>query len=161
MTILDLFHCFRHVKEAGQNTGARVEAIQKWGGGKAGDSWCCWLVTMVLDMYYCGYLGQEKAPIPRLGSCDDVLHLCMQNGWLVDKPTNDGIYIYFFVRKPDGITAIQMDAHHIGMVASARDTDFNGISGNTSEDGKSSNGNGCYERGLTYSPRIKFAKVPS
>jgi len=59
---------FLFVREASiQNTGQRVEAIQKWGGGIKGESWCCYFATMVLDICF-----QGKSPIPRLGACQDV-----------------------------------------------------------------------------------------
>jgi len=150
VTIVELFRCFRHVREAGPNTGSRVESIQKWGGGQPGDSWCCWLATMVLDLWFNGFLGQDP-PIPRLGSCDDVLKLARTNGWLVDMPHVGDLYLY--VRGDD-------DAHHIGLVADVKRDEFAGISGNTSEDGLSSNGTGVFERYIRFAPHIKFVRYP-
>jgi hypothetical protein len=159
----EVFRCFRHLREANQNTGLRVEAVQKFGGGQKGDSWCCWLLTMVIDLYWCGHLEKPESEIPirRLGACDDVLDICLKKNWMAIRPVNDGgDYIYFYVRNPEGKTAKEMDAYHIGLVTDAKQTDFRGISGNTSEDGLSSNGNGVYERYIKYTPKMKFAKIP-
>lgn len=115
---------FLHVREAGPNTGQRVEAIQKWCGGQAGQSWCCYFATMVLDICFGG-----KSPVPRLGVCQDVYDLAKKNGWVTTTPSVGDLYLFV---TPDD------HAHHIGFVTS---TDpLTGISGNTSEDGTSSNG---------------------
>lgn len=150
MTPVDLFRCYRHVRESGPNAGLRVEGIQRWGGGAKGDSWCCWLATMVLDQWFLGYL-QKPSPIPRLGSCDDVLRLARTNNWVVTKPEPGDLYLY--VR--DG-----SDAYHIGMVTAVAEDSFTGIAGNTSEDGLSSNGVGVFERSIRYASRIVFVAYP-
>lgn len=168
MTIYDAFRCLSHVREAKNkdgstaNTGSRVEAIQKWGGGEKGQSWCAWALTMAIDMFWCGYLGKSEndVPIKRLGACDDILSVCMANGWMKSRPADDGVYIYFFLRNPNGGTAMEKDAHHIGLVTKAEKTQFMGASGNTSKDGKSSNGDGWYERYLPYDSRTVFARIP-
>jgi hypothetical protein len=138
MTNIEWFRSFLHVREAtGHNDGYRVEAIQKWSGGKKGDSWCAWLFLMVLDLSLRG-----KSPIPRnekYGSCEEIRVLFEEQGWLRPMPhVGDA---YFFVK--DG------KAHHIGMVTDIGDGTFHGIAGNTSEDGKSSNGTGCFEHQFT------------
>lgn len=149
MTVLEIARLFRHVREADKpNTGQRVEAIQKWSGGKVGDSWCCHFVTMVLDLYYEG-----KSPIPRHGSCDVVLALCMHERRMTDTPLPGDLW--FRLRDPT-------DAVHIGFVTTPiRDGAFGQISGNTSEDGLSNNGNGVYERSVKYVPgKVAFARLP-
>lgn len=152
MTPVELFRCFKHLREAtGNNDGARVEGVQTWGGGKKGDSWCCWLFTMVLDMYFKGYLGKES-PIPREGACEAVHKLVQTKNWFTEIPEiGDG---YLFINA-EGL------AHHIGMVTEKLAKGFKGIAGNTSEDGKSSNGTGCFEHEFLYNyNKIVFFKYP-
>lgn len=119
------------VREASdeQNTGQRVEAIQHWSGGIRGDSWCAHFVTMVLDIAY-----QGKAPIPRLGACQDIYELAQRKGWITDKPKINDLFIYVNENN---------HAHHVGFVTGL--APLCGIAGNTSADGISSNGNGVYE----------------
>jgi hypothetical protein len=132
---------FAFVREAGQNLGQRVEAIQKWCGGKAGDSYCCYLVTLVLDICF-----QGNSPIPREGSCQVVYDLCKQKGWLTDKPSVGDLFFYV---DENG------HAHHIGFVTAI--APLEGIAGNTSPDGKSSNGTGVFEHGIV---ATHFAHYP-
>lgn len=128
-----------------QNTGQRVEAIQKWGGGSKGQSWCCYFATMILDICF-----EFNAPIPRLGACQDVYNMAKQKEWLTTNPVVNDIFLY--VNDAD-------HAHHIGIVT--QDGGGIGIAGNTSEDGKSSNGNGVYEHALiTNRDHIKFVSYP-
>lgn len=132
---------FSFVREAGANKGNRVEAIQKWGGGNPGDSWCCWFVTMILDICF-----QGVAPIGRVGACQTVYDMAKKNGWLVTDPQKDDIFL--IVNEND-------HAHHIGFVVN----NVNGIAGNTSGDGKSSNGDRVAEHGLA-TKGIKFVRYP-
>lgn len=60
----DIARQFLYVREAGANAGQKVEAIQKWCGGQAGESWCAYFATMVLDICF-----QGNAPLIRQGSC--------------------------------------------------------------------------------------------
>lgn len=134
---------FLFVREASApNSGNRVEAIQKWGGGLKGQSWCCWFATMVLDICFEG-----KAPIPRLGAVQQVYDLAKVNNWLITSPQKDDIFIY--VNDVD-------HAHHIGFITDAP----NGIAGNTSEDGKSSNGDRVAEHQISFGPHVKFIRFP-
>lgn len=145
MNILDIARLFDFVREAGPNHGQRVNAIQKWSGGADGDSWCCELATMVLDLFFKG-----RAPVPRGAVVQDVYALAIASGWIVTSPIPGDLY--FFVND-------EGHAHHIGFVTLA--APVAGISGNTSSDGKSSNGDGCYEHALTVAPsNIKYARVP-
>ena len=43
------FLYLREAQSLGQNRGLRVEAIQHWSGGQAGDSWCAEFVWFILD----------------------------------------------------------------------------------------------------------------
>lgn len=158
---VDVARLFLFLREVAgkQNIGQRVEAIQKWCGGKAGDSYCCYLATMVLDICF-----QGNSPIPREGSCQVVYDLCEKNGWLTDKPSEGDLFFYI---NDAG------HAHHIGIVtqttagvslkeqlAGAKPGFYPklvGIAGNTSEDGKSSNGTGVFEHGISAK---KFAHYP-
>lgn len=137
---------FLFVREAGQNRGQRVEAIQHWCAGNPGDSWCCQLATMVLDICF-----QGSSPIPRLGACQSVYDMAKKNGWVLPEsssPQYNDIYLY--VNDAD-------HAHHIGFYS----TGGNGIAGNTSPDGKSSNGNGTYEHSISTNRKyIKFVRYP-
>jgi hypothetical protein len=135
---------FLFLREAGPNTGQRVEAIQKWSGGEAGDSWCCEFATMVLDICF-----QGTSPIPRLMACQDVYNLAKKNGWLTTVPVKDDLYI--FVDEND-------HAHHIGITTESGGSP--GISGNTSADGLSSNGDRVAERPLAKSLKIKYIHYP-
>lgn len=148
MTVLDVARLFLHVREIPGNRGARVEAIQKWGGGSPGDAWCCWWVTMVLDLYYGG-----KSPVPRHGSCDIPLALCKSEGWMVEHPIPGDLYF----RLADPTNAV-----HIGFACSPiRDGRFVQLSANTSEDGLSREGTGVFEREIPYVPgKIVFARIP-
>lgn len=143
---IEIARQFLPLREASiQNTGQRVEAVQKWGGGSKGESWCCYFATMVLDICF-----EFNSPIPRLGACQDVYNMAKAKGWLTDKPVVNNLFLY--VNDQD-------HAHHIGIVT--KDGGGEGIAGNTSEDGKSSNGNGVYEHALITNPNhIKFVAFP-
>jgi hypothetical protein len=142
---VDISRQFLFVREAGANTGQRVEAIQKWNGGKSGESWCCYFATMVLDICF-----QGAAPIPRLGACQNVYDLAKKNNWLVTTPSAGDIFLY--VDSND-------HAHHIGIITV--DGGGIGIAGNTSEDGTSSNGDRVAEHSITTNPtKIKYVHYP-
>lgn len=137
----DIARQFLFVREAGPNKGQRVEAIQHWSGGIAGASWCAYFATMILDICFEG-----NAPIPRLGACQDVYNMAKAKGWLVTDPEKDDIFL--LVNDVD-------HAHHVGFVTE----NGNGIAGNTSADGTSSNGDRVAEHGLS-SHNIKFVRYP-
>lgn len=138
----DIARQFLFVRESSPNSGNRVEAIQKWGGGLKGQSWCCWFATMVLDICFEG-----NSPIPRLGAVQDVYNLAKKNNWLVATPQKDDIFIY--VNNAD-------HAHHIGFITDAP----NGIAGNTSQDGTSSNGDRVAEHSISLGGHTKFIRFP-
>lgn len=143
------FRRFLHVREVKDNDGLRVEAIQHWSGGTKGQSWCAWLFLMVLDLVFVG-----KSPFPRdaeFGACEKIRSYSEAQGWLRDLPHVGDAYL--FVK--DG------KAHHVGMVTEVGNGTFKGIAGNTSEDGKSSNGTGCFEHEFTINPEtMKFVAYP-
>lgn len=141
----DIARQFLFVRELPNNKGQRVQAIQMWGGGKPGDSWCCYFATMVLDICFEG-----KSPVPRFGAVQDVYNLASHNKWMVDKPQKDDLFIY--VNDAN-------HAHHIGIITD--DNGLIGIAGNTSEDGTSSNGDGVHEHGISNNPKkVKYIRYP-
>lgn len=91
---------------------------------------------MVLDICF-----QGESPIKRMGRCQDVYDLAKYHGWVTDTPEVDDIFLYVDAND---------HAHHIGFVtgADAKRLELLGIAGNTSEDGKSSNGKGVYEHAI-------------
>jgi hypothetical protein len=133
--IARLFKIVREDQSHGQNHGSRVNGIQRWSGGQDGDSYCCEFATMVLDLAY-----QANAPIPRCGACQDVYALAKAKGWIVTVPVDGDLFV--FVNTATG------KAHHIGIVSDASASPPDGIAGNTSADGKSSNGDGVHEHGI-------------
>jgi hypothetical protein len=146
---IDIFRLFLFVREAKeQNTGLRVEGIQRWCGGQRGQSWCCYLATMVLDIAF-----QGNSPIPRLGAVQDVYDLAKQKKGcriLLPNEVAQPGDLFLYVNEAD-------HAHHIGMITQIGGAV--GIAGNTSEDGASSNGKGCYEHGIsTNRARVKYVR---
>ncbi len=134
---------FDFVREAGQNKGLRVEAIQHWSSGQPGDSWCMEFATMVLDVCF-----QGNAPIPRQGSCEAVHQLAKTAEWIADKPSVNDLVL--------SINA-QGLAHHVGIVSKV--DPLMSIAGNTSEDGTSSNGDRVAEHVIDPANKI-FVHYP-
>ncbi len=133
---------FLFVREASQNRGLRVESIQHWSSGQFGDSWCAEFATMVLDICF-----QGNAPIQRLQACQDIYNQAKQNNWLADAPVQDDLYLY--VDDND-------HAHHVGIITE----NGNGIAGNTSPDGTSSNGTGVFEHQISVGNHVKYVHYP-
>ena len=134
---------FLFVREAGQNRGFRVEAIQHWSTGQPGDSWCMEFATMVLDIAF-----QGEAPIPRQGSCEAVHQLARRNAWLVATPVLGDFVLSL---NAQGL------AHHVGLVTKV--DPLMSIAGNTSEDGASSNGDRVAEHVLDPANKV-FVHYP-
>jgi hypothetical protein len=147
--VIDIARLFLFVREVPGNHGQRVNAIQTWGGGKDGDSWCCFLATMILDLYF-----QGSSPIPRTGSCQQVYQLAQDRGWRTAEPTPGDLYLLI---NGEG------RAHHIGFVTEgdAVQHQFTGLSGNTTEDGTGDNGVCVRERAQNVVPgRVVFVRYP-
>lgn len=134
---------FLFVREAGANSGLRVEAMQKWCDGDKGQSWCAYFATMILDLCY-----QGDAPVRRQGLCEDIHQQAIREGWLVDAPQPGDLFLYV----TDG-----GHAHHIGIVTQI--APLTGIAGNTSEDGASSNGDRVAEHPINAAHCV-FVRVP-
>ena len=148
MTAIDIARLFLYVRELPDNRGQRVEAIQRFGGGKPGDPWCAFFITMVLDVF-----DQGQCPLARTGSCDIILQTARTNRWIVSAPMAGDLYLY--VRNGN-------DAYHVGLVTATEGTGmFRGLSGNTSIDGLSSNGDRVAERDIRLDPlKHVFVRVP-
>lgn len=132
MNRIDIARLFLFVREKEQNRGLRVESIQHWSTGEFGDSWCAEFVTMVLDLEY-----QGDAPISRQGGVQTIRELAEKQGWITATPSVGDLYLYIDAND---------HAHHIGILTSV--DPMIGISGNTSEDGTSSNGDRVAEHGI-------------
>lgn len=152
--LLFIFRLFLFVREhGGQNRGVWVEAIQRIGDGKPGDSWCCDLVSLVLGLHYGG-----ESPVVRTGNCDVLLADCVAKGLIVDEPAVGDLM--FSLNSPT-------DAHHVSMVTAveyATEGRLVGtIAGNTSSDGISSNGDRCAEHDPRPEPaagKFAYARLP-
>lgn len=125
---------YKYIREASENnSGLRVEAIQRWAGATPGhpEAWCAAFVSFVLDQCY-----QGDGPFPRYRGVAEYMEAARQNGWLVtiDEAQQQGRLpvpgdLYCWHTDPDS---------HIGFVEQF--TPFGGaltgLSGNTStEDG--------------------------
>jgi hypothetical protein len=130
---VEIARLFLFVREAGQNRGLRVEAIQHWSQGQFGDSWCAEFATMVLDLAF-----QGNAPIPRQGGAQDIRDLATKAGWITDTPSVGDLFLYVDAND---------HAHHVGIVSSV--DPLLGIAGNTDANGTSSNGDRVAEHAIT------------
>jgi hypothetical protein len=130
----------------GPNRGAWVEMLQRFCDGVPGDSWCSDFVCFVEDIAYRG-----RSPSKRTGSTQVKLAHAKAKGWITTKPQAEDLFFYV---NDAGVP------HHVGIVTQA--IPLTGIAGNTSEDGKSSNGNGVFEHVLNVAPNhIVFVRLPS
>lgn len=133
---------FAFVRETlGPNRGVFVEAFQRIGDGKPGDSWCMDFVSLVLWVCY-----QGPAPLPRTGSCDVAWAIAKDYEVQVPVPGD----VFFRVKGND--------AQHVGIITATGP--LTAIAGNTSEDGKSSNGTGVFEHPLIVNAETRFARLP-
>lgn len=148
--LISIARLFLFVRENGENAGRWVEAIQRWCNGKKGDKWCGFWLSVVLEL---GYAGLQ--PITVSGSTADFLAWGLAHNAVYTTPEKGDI----FVRLDD-----QGIPYHVGLVTEVTglgldQRHFDGISGNTSEDGTSSNGDRVAERTLYYSARTKFIRI--
>lgn len=135
--VLFLARLFTFVREVGgQNQGVWVQMIQKLTGNAPPDSWCASFVSLILGMAYEG-----QSPMPRTASCDVMLEHAREKGWLTTEPSVGDIFLR--LNTPT-------DAHHVGFVTDiSRLPTIGSISGNTSADGTSSNGDRVAEHDIT------------
>lgn len=150
MGLVAIARLFLHVRETqGANKGVYVGLFQQYTDNEAGDSWCCSFVSLMLSIYYKG-----KSPLTKTARCQTMLDQARKLGLEQSTPSIGCLY---FFRDATG------HAHHIGIVTSAWCDDhgyhISGIAGNTSEDGKSSNGTGVFEHAITGN-RMTFVRLP-
>jgi hypothetical protein len=136
---------FSFIRETlGPNRGFFVSFLQRLCHGQPGDSWCADFVSLVLEVAFMG-----APPLPRTGSTQVMLHTAEQKHMVVTVPRPDDLYFYV---NAEGVP------HHVGIVTN---TDpLRGIAGNTSEDGKSSNGTGVFEHEISAAGTV-FVRVLS
>jgi hypothetical protein len=144
MTLVELARKFRGVREAGPNTGLRVEAIQHWSGGQPGDSWCMEWVWMVVDLFH-----DCQPPFERVQNVEQFHQLAINNGWVAPLPIVGDLVI--------SIDPTNGKGHHIGICTETNP--FTTIAGNTSEDGKSREGTGVFEHEMTMRNKV-FVRLP-
>lgn len=129
----------------GPNRGAWVAMLQRFCNGIDGDSWCSDFASFVCDVAYHG-----RPPLRKSGASHARLSEASAKGYVEPVAAVDDLY--FFVDAAG-------HAHHEGIVTSI--APMKGIAGNTSEDGKSSNGVGVFEHELNLGPgRIVFVRLP-
>lgn len=146
---------FLYVREAqtlGQNKGARVEAIQRWGLGQPGQSWCGYFaIGFVLDICF-----QGDGPFPRTqeinGATDASLAYARKQGWVVSFERAEPGDLVYSVSPVD-----PSNAHHVAILVSKEP--FETIAGNTDDDGKSSNGDRVAEHGVSVANKV-FVQYP-
>lgn len=120
---------FNFVRETqGPNKGLWVTFIQRFTGNEPGDSWCMSFGCLVLNIAY-GY-----DPFRKSGACQDIYDQARVKGLVVPQPEIG--CLYFYVNEHN-------HAHHVGFITDP--VKLVGIAGNTSPDGRSSNGDGVYE----------------
>lgn len=150
MSIVEFARHFLHVREAANNSGLRVNAIQIWSGGQNHDSWCMELAWLWLDCHLGGADRPDNAAgvaILRVQNVQEFREFCQEQGWEVDVPAPGDFCIS--VRDNHG--------HHIGLVTIG--APLTTIAGNTSADGTSANGDRCAEHPVPIADK-EFYRVP-
>lgn len=149
--LLWLARRYLFVREVGgQNKGVWVQLFQQYTDTHIGDSWCASYVSYILGLACAGY---SNAPLPRTASCDVLLEYAKSEGICSDLPHVGDVFL---------LLNSSTDAHHTGFVSVVKSPSLiTTIAGNTSPDGKSSNGNGCYEHDLAVTTgTILFVRYP-
>lgn len=147
VAVARMFLYLREAQTIGQNRGARVDAVITWALGSIGQSWCGYFaIGLVLDICF-----QGDGPFPRSqeinGATDASLAYAREQGWVVDlDDALPGDLVYSVSpTDPD-------NAHHIAILTVK--TPFTTIGGNTSEDGKSSNGDRVAEHTVSTANKV-------
>lgn len=133
-----------HIRESAGalNRGLRVEAIQHYSGGAAGDEWCVEMAWLWFDLATAG-----NVPFAR-GLNSEALHvLARERGWLVTEPARGDIVLSL----RDGV------AYHTAVCSAP--VPLITIAGNTSIDGKSSTGDRVAEHEVSPSGKV-FVRLP-
>lgn len=144
---------FLFVREVGgPNKGLWVGIFQRFVGIDEGQSWCAAFVCFVLAIILG---GRDKLPFPgyATGVCEDIHQWAVTHNAIVALDEARIGDLYLFV-DDNG------HAHHVGILTATLST-LGGIAGNTSKDGKSSNGDGVYEHPLDVAPNhLVIVRVP-
>lgn len=142
MSLVEISRLFLFVRErpGAPNEGLRVEAIQKWSGGRAGDSWCAFMLCLWLDLFW---HGEWPTGWKRTGVCQEIYELAKAHGAIVELPRIGDICLV--VNDAD-------HAHHVRLVTDVGADHADMIAGNTSEDGHASNGDRVAERAFPFQP---------
>lgn len=129
----------------GSNAGERVEAVQRWCGGKKGDSWCAELVYFIGSIV-CALLGKEW-PLPRTASCEELRKFAEEKGILHATEVQGDVYV---------LLDANGRAHHTGWVIEPGPLSFVERSGNTSDPSQppSREGLGFYEHTRKHDPKL-------
>lgn len=151
IAVARMFSYLREAQSLGQNRGARVDGLITWALGDLGQSWCdYYAVGFVLDICF-----QGESPFPRSqeinGNADAALDHARAQGWIVDEADAVPGDLVFSV---DPVTG---KAHHVALLVTL--APFVTIGGNTSEDGKSSNGDRVAEHDVNPANKV-FVHYP-
>lgn len=138
---------FSFVRETdGPNRGLWVRFILWFTGNVEGESWCMAFISLVLFIAYRG-----KPPLIRTAGCDEALRDARKKGYIVAEP-----------RPGDLVFSVTNgDAHHVAIcTAPPTPAAVPVIAGNTSEDGKSSNGTGVFEHPVSREGKV-YVRLPN
>lgn len=144
---------FRFVREVGSpNHGLWVGIFQRFVGIDDGQSWCAAFVCFVLAIIVG---GRDLLPFTATGVCEEIHQWAVTHNKIVSLEQALPGDLYLFV-DDNG------HAHHVGILTAPWNDGPDGIAGNTSRDGKSSNGDGVYEHTLNVSSEhIRVVRVLS
>lgn len=136
---VDLARQWTFVREVGgQNKGLGPSIFQRFTGNAPGDSWCASFASFILYQAFEG-----KQPLFASASTNALLTEARQQGWLTAAPEIGDLF--FYVHADTGLP------HHVGFVTRITPGSthpYDGIAGNTSADGVSSNGDRVAEHPL-------------
>lgn len=137
---------FLFVREVGgPNKGLWVGIFQRFVGIDEGQSWCAAFVCFVLAIILG---GRDKLPFAYTGVCEHIHEWAVENNKIV--PFTEALPgdLYLFVTD-------EGHAHHVGILTyplPKLTITWQGIAGNTSADGLSSNGDRVAEHTLNVAP---------
>lgn len=139
---------FLYVREVGgANKGLWVGIFQRFVGIEPGQSWCAAFVCFVLAIIVG---GKGNLPIPCTGVCEEIHAYAKARNMIIPAAEALPGDLYLFVDDTG-------HAHHVGFYAALAQ----GIAGNTSADGLSSNGDGVYEHALHVAPNhVVIVRLP-
>lgn len=139
---------FLFVREVGSaNHGLWVGIFQRFVGIDDGQSWCAAFVCFVLAIILG---GRDKLPFTYTGVCEEIHQWAVTHNAIVslEQALPGDLYLY--------VTS-EGHAHHVGILTQTASPA--GIAGNTSSDGRSSNGDGVYEHNVATS-HLVVVRVP-